>query len=114
MILPVVKKSNKADMKKNVYKEHVTEHLINKNIRKEYKKLLSEKGKIADALGAKVVIKPETKKYTVVYHDLDHLAGTWDKKDIAEFRKNVEDFEKIDEKSVEVNRVMFSAPSRRP
>lgn len=40
----------------------------------------------------------EKKKHTVVYHDLDHLAGTWDKKDIAEFRKNVEDFEKIDEK----------------
>lgn len=40
----------------------------------------------------------EKKKYTVVYHDLDHLAGTWDKKDIAEFKKKVEDFEKIDEK----------------
>jgi len=40
----------------------------------------------------------EKKKHTVVYHDLDHLAGTWDKKDLAEFRKNVEDFEKIDEK----------------
>jgi plasmid stability protein len=40
----------------------------------------------------------EKKKYTVVYHDLDHLAGTWDKKDLAEFHKNVKDFEKIDEK----------------
>ena len=40
----------------------------------------------------------EKKKHTVVYHDLDHLAGTWDKKDLAEFRKNVKDFEKIDEK----------------
>lgn len=40
----------------------------------------------------------EKKRHTVVYHDLDHLAGTWDRKDFAEFRKNVEDFEKIDEK----------------
>ncbi len=40
----------------------------------------------------------EEKRHTVVYHDLDHLAGTWDKKDLSEFQKNVEDFEKIDEK----------------
>jgi plasmid stability protein len=40
----------------------------------------------------------EKKQHTTVYHDLDHLAGTWDNKDSAEFRKNVEDFEKIDEK----------------
>jgi hypothetical protein len=33
-----------------------------------------------------------------VYHDLDHLAGTWDKKDIVDFQKNVKDFENIDEK----------------
>ena len=39
----------------------------------------------------------EKKKHTVVYHDLDHLAGTWDKKDYAEFQKIVQDFEKIDE-----------------
>jgi len=40
----------------------------------------------------------EKKKHTAVYHDLDHLAGTWDKKDLAEFQKNVKDFETIDEK----------------
>lgn len=39
----------------------------------------------------------EKKRHTVVYHDLDHLAGTWDKKDFSEFQKNVRDFEKIDE-----------------
>ena len=39
----------------------------------------------------------EKKRHTDVYHDLDHLAGTWDKKDYAEFQKNVQDFEKIDE-----------------
>ncbi len=32
----------------------------------------------------------------VVYDDLDHLAGTWDKKDYSEFQKKVRDFEKID------------------
>jgi plasmid stability protein len=40
----------------------------------------------------------DKKQHTAVYHDLDHLAGTWDKKDLAEFQKNVKDFEKIDEK----------------
>ncbi|RJQ46345.1 MAG: hypothetical protein C4538_07020 [Nitrospiraceae bacterium] len=39
----------------------------------------------------------EKKRHTVVYNDLDHLAGTWGKKDYAEFQKNVKDFEKIDE-----------------
>ncbi|MBI5101057.1 MAG: hypothetical protein HZB33_04395 [Nitrospirae bacterium] len=34
----------------------------------------------------------EKKKHTAVYHALDHLAGTWDKKDFAEFQKNVKDF----------------------
>lgn len=40
----------------------------------------------------------EKRKRIVVYDDLDHLAGTWDKRDFTEFQKNVEDFEKIDEK----------------
>jgi hypothetical protein len=40
----------------------------------------------------------DKKKHTSVYSDLDYLAGTWDKKDYKEFRKNVEDFEKIDDK----------------
>ena len=31
------------------------------------------------------------------YHDLDYLAGTWDKKDAKEFEKNTAYFEKIDE-----------------
>lgn len=33
---------------------------------------------------------------TVIHTDLDHLAGTWNKKDSAEFQKRIEDFEKID------------------
>jgi uncharacterized protein (DUF302 family) len=37
------------------------------------------------------------KKRTVVYNDLDYLAGTWSDKDFKEFKKKIEDFEKIDE-----------------
>src|SRR5208337_4383291 len=36
------------------------------------------------------------KKRTVVYDDLDNLAGTWSDKDYKEFQKKIEDFEKID------------------
>jgi plasmid stability protein len=39
----------------------------------------------------------EKKKRTIVYNDLDHLAGTWSEKDYKEFLKRIEDFEKIDE-----------------
>ena len=31
------------------------------------------------------------------YHDLDQLAGTWDKKEMGSFRKTAEDFERIDQ-----------------
>lgn len=39
----------------------------------------------------------EKKTRTIAYDDLDHLAGTWSKKDYSEFRKKINDFEKIDE-----------------
>jgi len=38
-----------------------------------------------------------TRGHPVVHHGLEHLAGTWDKKDYREFLKNVEDVEKTDE-----------------
>jgi hypothetical protein len=38
----------------------------------------------------------EKKRRTKIYHDLDHLAGTWNEKDLKEFQKNVEDLEKVD------------------
>ena len=44
----------------------------------------------------KVSLGIEKKKRTKIYHDLDYLAGTWSDKDLKEFQKNVEDFEKID------------------
>jgi len=31
-----------------------------------------------------------------LFHDLDHLAGTWSKEDESEFNKNIESFEKGD------------------
>ncbi len=37
------------------------------------------------------------KKRTVVYNDLNHLAGTWSDKDYKEFQKVIKDFETIDE-----------------
>lgn len=37
------------------------------------------------------------KKRTVVYNDLDHLAGTWSDNDYKEFQNRIEDFEKVDE-----------------
>jgi plasmid stability protein len=38
------------------------------------------------------------KKRTMVYNDLDHLAGTWSDKDYKEFSQATADFEKIDKK----------------
>jgi plasmid stability protein len=46
---------------------------------------------LQEALGLK------KKKRTVVYNDLDHLAGTWSDKDYKEFLQATADFAKIDE-----------------
>jgi hypothetical protein len=37
------------------------------------------------------------KRKLPVYTDLDQFIGTWSKHDLQEFKKNVADFEKIDE-----------------
>jgi len=42
-------------------------------------------------------LKIGKKKRTTVHHDLDHLAGTWNKHDLAEFQRNTAEFERIDE-----------------
>lgn len=39
----------------------------------------------------------EKKKRSVIYDDLDHLAGTWSKKDAEEFERATAVFEKVDE-----------------
>ena len=52
--------------------------------------------KYIDKLDKQLPPKKEKKasKAAKVYHDLDHLAGTWDKKAAKEFKKNTKDFEK--------------------
>lgn len=40
----------------------------------------------------------ERKKRSVIYNDLDHLAGSWSEKDYKEFKGKIADFEKVDEK----------------
>ena len=40
----------------------------------------------------------EKRRRTVIYDDLDHLAGTWSEKDFVEFQKIIADFEIVDEK----------------
>jgi len=40
----------------------------------------------------------EKRRRTVIYDDLDHLAGTWSEKDFVEFQKRIADFEIVDEK----------------
>ncbi len=39
----------------------------------------------------------EKKRRGVVYDDLDHLAGTWSRKEAAEFERATAVFEKVDE-----------------
>ena len=39
----------------------------------------------------------EKRKRSVTYSDLDHLAGTWNKEDAAEFEQNTAVFERVDE-----------------
>ena len=69
----------------------------------EVAKLLKEQAKnegvSVNALLLKMVKESlgiEKKRRTKIYHDLDHLAGTWSEKDFKEFQKNVEDLEKVD------------------
>ena len=40
----------------------------------------------------------EKRRRTVIYDELDHLAGTWSEKDFVEFQKRIADFEIVDEK----------------
>lgn len=39
----------------------------------------------------------EKRKRGAVYDDLDHLAGTWNAQDVAEFESTTAAFEKVDE-----------------
>ncbi|MDN3514083.1 MAG: Arc family DNA-binding protein [Candidatus Brocadia sp.] len=69
----------------------------------EVAKLLKERAKSEGTSVNSLLLKMvkeslgiEKKSRIKLYHDLDHLAGTWSEKDLKEFQKNVEALEKID------------------
>jgi len=66
---------------------------------KKLKERAKEEGTSINAVLLKILregLKLDKKPRMVVYHDLDHLAGTWSDKDYSEFQKKVADFEKLD------------------
>lgn len=72
---------------------------IDNEIAKTLKEMAKREGTSMNSIVLGIVRKSlglEKKKRTVIYTDLDHLAGTWDKKDYADFQKKIADFEKID------------------
>lgn len=72
---------------------------LDNEIAKTLKKMAKREGTSMNSIVLGIVRKSlglEKKKRTVIYTDLDHLAGTWDKKDYADFQKKIADFEKID------------------
>ncbi|MEK6620979.1 MAG: antitoxin [Planctomycetota bacterium] len=70
----------------------------------EVAKLLKDRAKSEEMSVNGIILKMvkeslgiEKKKRIKIYHDLDHLAGTWSEKDAKEFQERVADMEKIDE-----------------
>jgi hypothetical protein len=68
-------------------------------------KVLKEKAKQEGTSVNTVLLKTlreslglKKKKRTVIYNDLDHLAGTWSEKDFLEFQEKIADFETVDKK----------------
>ena len=68
-------------------------------------KVLKEKAKQDGTSVNSVLLKTlreslglKKKKRTVIYDDLDHLAGTWSEKDFLEFQEKIADFETVDKK----------------
>lgn len=68
-------------------------------------KVLKEKAKQEGTSVNTVLLKTlreslglKKKKRTVIYNDLDHLAGTWSGKDFLEFQEKIADFETVDKK----------------
>lgn len=72
---------------------------IDDEVAKLLKDQANSEGISVNALMLKMVKESlgiEKKRRRKIYHDLDHLAGTWSEKDLKEFQKNVEDLEKVD------------------
>jgi hypothetical protein len=59
-------------------------------------------------------LKIGKKNRSVVYHDLDHLAGTWNRHDLAEFERNTAEFERIDEQLWKEPHKAYSAKGKKP
>jgi len=71
---------------------------VKKAIQKEaHRKGVSMNKAIISLLERTVKATSPVKKKRILYHDLDHLAGTWSNEEAKEFRKNTRMFEKINE-----------------
>ncbi|HLB42849.1 MAG TPA: hypothetical protein VJN02_08395 [Gammaproteobacteria bacterium] len=79
----------------NVHLRNVDSHLMNKLKSEATKKNLSINTLILNLLNHSLGIR--TKRSLPLYHDLDKLAGTWDKQQAKIFLKQIIDFEQIDE-----------------
>lgn len=62
--------------------------------KKARKQKISINSLILQIIEQNLGIARQTKK--AIFHDLDHLAGTWDKEEKKIFDDNVKSFEKID------------------
>ena len=72
---------------------------IDNEIAKALKERAKKEGASINSIVLRIVREAlglEKKKRTIIYTDLDHLSGTWDKKDYAEFQRKIADFETID------------------
>ena len=72
---------------------------IDTEVAKLLKDQANSEGISVNALLLKMVkesLGVEKKRRTKIYHDLDHLAGTWSEKDLKEFQENIEYLEKVD------------------
>ena len=78
----------------------ITLHDIDDRISAALKEKARKEGTSVNALMLKLLKESlgiDKKKRSVVYDDLDHLAGTWSSKDAAEFERATAVFEKVDE-----------------
>lgn len=74
---------------------------VDNYVAKQLKLLAKQKNKSLNSLLLEVLhhsVESNTKKFLPTYHDLDELASTWTSKDALTFKKNIQDFEVIDQK----------------
>ena len=72
----------------------IPDHVVNL-LKKEAKRLkTSVNGLILKMLERGLGVSGE--RIRPIYHDLDHLAGSWTPSDVKSFQKNTETFEQID------------------